>query len=200
MPEQQPRRMGRRPGPTRTREQILAAARASFAKRGYEGTSLRAVAISAGVDPALVRRFFGSKEQLLVAAMRDALLVAEQLDEVFAGRRDKLGARIVDYTLKLWDRPRNREVLLAMARTATTNPRGAKLLRDFIGGEILKRMADKLDPAEVPLRASLVGSQMIGLIVYRYILKLEPLASASDEELIAAFAPTLQRYLTGKVS
>src|SRR2546423_1017453 len=118
-----PRRTGRRPGPSTTREQILVAARTSFAKRGYDATSVRSIAAAAGVDPALVRRFFGSKEDLLVAALKDAMRPDEQLDDVVAGDLDRLGERMITYMLGVWERPQNREVLVGMIRSACANQR-----------------------------------------------------------------------------
>jgi len=196
-PEPQRRRTGRRPGPSTTREEILAAARRSFAKRGYEGTSLRAVAAQAGVDPALVRRFFHSKEGLLVAALDVAMRPAEQLSEVAAGDLATLGEQMIGYMLSVWEQASNRQVMVGMLSAACTNPRGAKLLRSFITTEVLNRLGSQLDPKEAQLRASLVGSQLFGLALYRYVVKIEPIASASPEELRILFGPTLQRYLTG---
>jgi AcrR family transcriptional regulator len=196
MNEGSSRRMGRRPGPSRTREQILRAARRRFARHGYDGTSVRAVASDAGVDPALVRRFYGSKEDLLVAALQDALLPRDEWAKALAGDFETLGLRVVGYMFEIWERPRDREVLIGMLRTATTNPRGARFLRDFIGGQLLKRLEERLGPDEAQLRATLIGSQMVGLAFYRYVLKLEPLASASPETLMHLVGPTIQRYLS----
>jgi AcrR family transcriptional regulator len=195
------RRMGRRPGPSTTRAEILEAARESFAARGYEGTSLRSVAASAGVDPALVRRFFGSKEDLLTAALRVTLDPGERLAGVLAGDLDTLGERLVDYFLSVWEQPKSRDVLLAMIRTASTNAHAARLLRGFFGGEILSRLARAVeDEQEAQLRAAAIGSQIVGLAFYRYLLEVEPIASASAETLRATFGPTLQRYLAGPLS
>ncbi len=199
--EPERRRTGRRPGPSRTREQILAAARVSFARNGFDATSIRGVAASAKVDPALVRRFFGSKEQLLIAALSGTMRPSERLGEALAGDLGTLGERLVRYMLEVWEHPRaNREVLTGMIRAAATNARGARFLRDFIGGEILKRLETKLDRPEARLRASLVGSQIVGLAFYRYVLEVEPLASATPEQLAGLLGPTLRRYLTGSIT
>ena len=190
-------RTGRRPGQSTTRDEIVAAARESFAKRGYDGTSLRAVAASAGVDPALVRRFFGSKEGLLVAALTATLSPGERLAEVMSHDLDSLGEQIIGHVLSVWEKPASRDVLIGMIRSACTNARAARLLRDFFAGQVLARLASALDDDEALLRASLVGSQIVGLAFYRYVLKVEPLASASAETLRAIFGPILQRSLTG---
>jgi AcrR family transcriptional regulator len=189
--------MGRRPGQSTTRAEILEAARESFAKLGYDGTSLRSVAAGAGVDPALVRRFFGTKEALLTAALRVTLTPGERLAEVVGGDPDRLGEELVDYFLSVWEQPRSREVLLAMIRTASTNAHAARLLRDFFADQVLARLASVPDDEEARLRASLVGSQIVGLAFYRYVLGVEPVASASAATLRATYGPTLQRYLTG---
>jgi AcrR family transcriptional regulator len=193
----EPRRTGRRPGPSTTREEILIAARESFAKHGYEGTSLRAIAARAGVDPALVRRFYGSKEGLLVAALTVTFEPGERLAEVVGRDLDTLGDQIIDYVLSVWEQAPSRDILIAMIRSACTNERAARLLRDFFAGQILARLAGPLKGKEAQLRASAIGSQIVGLAFYRYVLKVEPLASASPEALRATYGPTIQRYLTG---
>jgi AcrR family transcriptional regulator len=191
------RRTGRRPGPSTTREAILAAARDSFATRGYDGTSVRGVASKAGVDPALVRRFFGSKEGLLVAALTVAMSPDERLARIVAGDPEGLGEHLIGYFLSVWEEPPNRDVMIGMVRSACTNERAATLLRNFIAGQVLARLAGALDEREARLRAGLVGSQLVGLAMVRYVVKVEPLASASPDELRRLVAPTLQRYLTG---
>jgi AcrR family transcriptional regulator len=194
------RRTGRRPGPSKTREQILVAARESFAKRGYDRTSLRGVAAAAGVDPALVRRFFGSKEGLLTAALMDALRTDDRLAEALRGDISTLGDRMIRYFLSVWEESRNRDVLVGMIRSACTNERGATLLRDYLSALILARVSEVLEPADAQLRASLVAASCVGLALARYVVKIEPLASASAEDIRVVFAPTLQRLLSGDLT
>jgi AcrR family transcriptional regulator len=195
-----PKPSGRRPGPSRTREQILKAARESFARRGYDATSLRGVAAQAGVDPALVRRFYGSKEGLLVAALTATFRPSEEVAEVVSGDLDMLGDQILSYTLRIWEQAPSRDMLVGMIRSACTNERAATLLRDFFASQILARIAGALKDKEAELRASAIGSQIVGLAFYRYVLKVEPIASASPETLRAMFGPTLQGYLTGPLN
>jgi AcrR family transcriptional regulator len=190
-------RTGRRPGPSTTREEILAAARRRFAAHGYDGTSVRAIAAEAGVDPALVHRFFGSKDDLLVAALDVAMAPSEGLEAAVAGDPDTLAERVVAYFLSVWEEQPRRDVLVAMLRSAATNEHAAGLLRDFIGREVLGRVAAAIDDDRPALRATLVGSQLVGLATVRYIVRIEPLASASPEAVAAVVAPTLRRYLTG---
>jgi AcrR family transcriptional regulator len=188
---------GRRPGVSTTREEILSAARESFARHGFDGTSMRAVAGAARVDPALVRRFFGTKEDLLVAAMTAAMSPGDRLEATLGDGHEDLGGRLVDYFLTVWDEDPNQSVMLGMLRSACTNEGAAELLRRFIVGEVLARFAQVLDEREAPRRAALVASQLVGLAIVRYVVRVEPLASASAEELRTVVGPTLQHYLSG---
>jgi AcrR family transcriptional regulator len=194
-------RTGRRPGNQDTREAILDAAREAFADRGYDRASIRAIATGAGVDPALVHHYFGTKEQLFLAAMQSPINPAEILPRILAGDREHLGERIVRTLLQIWDSPAG-GAAAAMVRSAVTNETMAKMLREFVINRIIKRaLADAVvDPAEVTLRGTLVASQIAGLIMVRYLIKVEPLASAPAETIVRAVGPTIQRYLTGDVS
>jgi AcrR family transcriptional regulator len=192
------RRSGRRPGNQDTREVILAAARDAFAERGYDGASIRHIATGAGVDPALVHHYFGTKDQLFLAAMRAPVDPAEILPQVFAGDRDQIGERLVRTLLRVWDSPAGGPAA-ALIRSAVSNEAMARMLREFIINRILRRAVKELDldPAEAPLRANLVATQIAGIVMIRYILKVEPLASAAPDTLAAAIGPTIQRYITG---
>jgi AcrR family transcriptional regulator len=192
-------RTGRRPGPSTTRADILAAARESFAELGYDRTSVRGVAGRAGVDPALVHRFFGSKDDLLAAALEVAVNPAERIPEVMAGEPSALGERVVRYFLSVWEQSPSREVMIGMLRSAATNEQAAKLMREFFSNEVLARIAAPLAGEDAELRTTLMSSQLLGLATIRYILRVEPLASASQETIVTALAPTLQRYLTGEL-
>ncbi|RKN50751.1 TetR family transcriptional regulator [Micromonospora endolithica] len=191
------RRTGRRPGNPDTREAILRAAREAFAERGYDAASIRAIAAAAGVDPALVHHYFGNKDQLFLAAMDAPLNPAELLPKVLAGDRAGLGERLARMFLGVWDSPAG-AAGVALLRSALSNEWTARLLREFITTQILRRVLEHLDvdPAELPLRGSLVASQLVGLVMVRHVVRLEPAASADPEILVAAVAPTLQRYLT----
>jgi AcrR family transcriptional regulator len=190
-------RTGRRPGNQDTREAILAAARQAFADRGYDGASIRHIATSAGVDPALVHHYFGAKDRLFLATMQAPIDPAKILPQVLAGGVDGLGERIVRMFLSVWDSPAG-TTAAALLRSAVSHDWSARMLREFLTTQIMRRAMKTLDldPAEAPLRASLVASQMMGLAMARYILKVEPLTSASPDVVVAAVAPTIQRYLT----
>ncbi|MFI6781741.1 TetR family transcriptional regulator [Micromonospora sp. NPDC050276] len=192
------RRTGRRPGKPGTREAILDAARTAFAERGFDAASIRAIAGTAEVDPALVHHYFGSKDQLFLAAMNFPVDPAQLVPKVLAGDRDALGERMVRTFLGIWDSPVG-SAALALLRSAVSNEWTARLLREFVTTQVLRRVLENLDvdPAELPLRGSLVATQMIGLAMMRHVVRLEPVASADPETLVATIGPTIQRYLTG---
>jgi AcrR family transcriptional regulator len=197
-------RTGRRPGSTGpggsgTQQAILDSARAAFTSAGYDGASVRGIAREAAVDPALVHHYFGTKEQLFVAAMQLPFDPAAILPMLLAPGPDGLGERLLRLFLQIWDSPTTLSPFLALLRSAMTHEVSAAMLREFIGSAIIGRITAALDVDRPQLRATLVGSQMIGLGFARHVVKLEPIASASVDELVAAVAPTLQRYLTGEL-
>ncbi|MEU8257643.1 TetR family transcriptional regulator [Micromonospora inaquosa] len=192
------RRTGRRPGKPGTREAILDAARTAFAERGFDAASIRAIAGTAEVDPALVHHYFGSKDQLFLAAMNFPVDPGQLVPKVLAGDRDAVGERLVRTFLGIWDSPVG-GAAQALLRSAVSNEWTARLLREFVTTQVLRRVLENLDvdPAELPLRGSLVATQMIGLAMMRHVVHLEPVASADPETLVAMIGPTIQRYLTG---
>jgi AcrR family transcriptional regulator len=193
-------RTGRRPGVSGTREAILEAARRAFAEQGYQRATIRGVAELAGVDPALVHHYFGTKQELFVAAVQLPINPVPQLMAVLGEDPDRTGERIVEVFLSVWDRAADQSPLLALIRSAVGDERAAAMLREFITEEVLGQLAHRLGSPDARLRATLVGSQLIGLAMARYIIRVEPLASAPAVELAAAVGPTLQRYLTGDVA
>ena len=193
-------RTGRRPGDSGTRAAILEAARDSFAERGFDRTTIRGVAAEAGVDPALVHHYFGAKDDLFAAAMELPFNPAEVLPEVLSGGVDGLGERMVRLFFSVWDSEAGRRPLQALLRAATSDERAAETIRQFFQHAVIARVAQSLGSPDAELRASLVGSQIAGLAMARYILRLEPIASTDPETVVAAVAPTLQRYLTGDIS
>jgi AcrR family transcriptional regulator len=190
-------RTGRRAGPNLTREAILHASRAAFAERGYDTVSIRAVARAAGVDPALVHRFFGSKESLFVAAMKLPVAPSEFVSALLAGGLDGLGERIVATLLGVYDAPGAFAPFLALLRGAVSNEQAATMLREFVTTEVLGRIAATAAPDQPQLRAALAGSQVIGLAMARYVVRIPETAEASRSQLAACVGPTIQRYLTG---
>jgi AcrR family transcriptional regulator len=193
-------RTGRRPGVSGTREAILDAARRVFAEQGYQHATIRDVARLAEVDPALVHHYFGTKQALFVAAVQLPVNPVEQLAVVLADEPEQVGQRLAETFLSVWDHAADRSPLLALVRSAVGDEHAAAMLREFITEEVLGQVARRLGSPDARLRATLVGSQVVGLIMLRYIVKMEPLASAPAAQVAAAVGPTLQRYLTGDVA
>ena len=187
-------RRGRRPGSPDTRAAILAEARALFAANGYAGTSVRGVASAAGVDAALVHHYFGTKDDLFLAALQVPLDPREVLAPVAVGGVVGAGARLLRTFLLVWDDEANRLPLLTLVRTVF-EPGGGQLVRDGFMRLVLGPLGAALGVDQPERRMSLVASQLIGLVIARYVVAVEPLASASADELVATYGPTLQRYL-----
>jgi AcrR family transcriptional regulator len=203
---------GRRPGESGTREAILDAARRRFGEHGYDGATIRAIAADADVNPALVHHFYGTKEQLFAAAMRLPVVPTQVIGFVFAAERERLGDAfdghlgeiIVRGLLGTWEVADVRTAFLGLLRSAATSEQNATMLREFLTGTILTTLAQVARPggadeATRRYRASLVATQVIGLAFARYVLRLEPIASATVDDLVAAIGPTVQRYLTGEL-
>jgi AcrR family transcriptional regulator len=193
-------RTGRRPGASGTREAILDAARRAFAEQGYQRATIRDVAKLAGVDPALVHHYFGTKQDLFVAAVRLPVNPVDQLTAVLAAEPDQVGQRLVETFLSIWDHAADQSPLLALIRSAVADEQAAALLREFITEEVLGPLARRVGSPDAQLRATLAGSQLIGLAMARYIIRVEPLASAPAAQVAAVVGPTVQRYLTGAVT
>ncbi|HKN53864.1 MAG TPA: TetR family transcriptional regulator, partial [Amycolatopsis sp.] len=132
---------GRRPGQTETREKILDAARHRFAELGYDGATIRAIAADAGVNAALLHHFFGSKQQLFVAAMNLPVNPAELVPRILEGPRDELGDRLIRTFLAIWASPEGRTPFLALIRSAATNEQVALMMRQFMERAVLAEVA-----------------------------------------------------------
>jgi AcrR family transcriptional regulator len=197
-------RTGRRGGDSGTRDAILDAARARFAAHGYDGATIRRIAADAGVDPALVHHFFGTKERLFAAAVRLPVVPGELIGSALAaGAGDpggSLGEHLVMTALSAWDVAEIRDTFLGLLRSAATSEQALIMLREFVTEAIVGRLsaaAKTADPVEARYRAALVASQVVGLGIARQVLGLGPLADAGRAELAAAVGPTLDRYLSG---
>ena len=186
-------RAGRRPGPTHTPEAILTAARALFAERGFQATTIRAVAASAGVNTALVHHYFGTKDRLFVAALNLPLNPAEAIENlVAAGPRDQFAERFVRFFVSMWRDPVTGQPLQAVLRSAASTEQGAAMVRNLVEGVLLDRAAALGVPK---LRVAVALSHLLGLVLAATIVRIEPLASATDDELVELIAPTIHRYL-----
>ena len=191
------RRSGRRPGNQDTRASILEAARSIFAEKGYDKASIRGIAGDAGVDPALVHHYFGTKEKLFLAVMNAPINPGELIPQALEGPRDQAGERLVRTALGVWDSSAG-SAALAVFRSALSNEWTARLLREFVVTQILRRAVGEIieDRSEAPMRTALVATQIAGTMVARYVLKIEPLASADIDTLAAAVGPNIQHFLT----
>lgn len=176
-----------------TKSEILARARERFAADGYERATIRAVAADAGIDPALVMRYFGSKERLFAAACAFDL----QLPDVRAVPRDGVGAALARHFLERWEAD---ETLTILLRTGVTNPAAAERMREVYASQLMPAaaaVAGDTAQAQVRVRAGLAATQVLGMALCRYVLKFPPISAMSRDEAIRWIAPTLQRYLAG---
>ena len=178
-----------------TRDAIARVATRKFAELGYDRTTMRAVAAEAGVDPALVRHFFGSKQRLFVSVMSLPISADEILPRILHGDRASAGERVARFVIGQLDDPVARRVLTGLVRAAASEPEAAQLVRELLTRRLLEPIARGLGVDDARLRTSLVSSQMIGLVMARHVVRIQPLASLPSEHLVQALAPTLQRYL-----
>lgn len=181
-----------------TRDRILTAAREEFSERGYEKTSVRGIAKVAGVDPALVHHYFGTKEQVFASAIEVAFAPALNAPEAVAeGPLDDVGERLTRFVLGVWENPATRTPLLAIVRSAVNNETAAAVFRRLVASQVLRRIAAQLDLPDAELRAELAAAQLVGTAMLRHVVKVEPLASADLEQIVARVAPVVQGHLTG---
>jgi AcrR family transcriptional regulator len=188
---------GRRPGPTETPEAIRAAATRQFSELGFDRATIRSIASEAGVDPALVIHHFGSKQRLFVEAVQLPFPPEELIAQLAGGRRSQVGERAVRFILSVLANDDARARWLGLIRSAVTEPEATRVFREILTTRIFRPLAEQLGMDEAPLRASLAGSQVIGLVMARHIVLVEPIASLDEERLVEVLAPTIQRYLVG---
>lgn len=195
-----PAHSGRPPGSSDARERILRAARAAFGSAGYDRATIRGIAAAAGVDPALVHHYFGTKERLFVAATHLPIDVAVLLPRVLDGPPERIGHRLVAVFLEVWDDPAIRASLMGILRSAVSDERAAAATRALLVAEALGPVVAALGVPDAALRATLVGSQLAGLAMIRYVIRVEPLASADAGQVVEAIGPSIGRYLTGMLT
>jgi AcrR family transcriptional regulator len=177
-----------------TRRAILTATRELLASRGYEGTTIRAVAAAAGVDPSMVMRYYGSKRGLFAAAVDLDL----RLPDLTAYPRDRLGERLARHFVSRWEGALADEAITLLLRSAITNPLAAEHMRAIFATQVLGMVRDVVgDTADAPRRAAMVTTQVLGAALCRYVLRLPPVAAVDGDTLAATMAPVLQHYLTG---
>ncbi|MEU8221544.1 TetR family transcriptional regulator [Kribbella sp. NPDC048915] len=188
---------GRRPGGPDTRGEILRAARESFAEKGFAATSLRAVARRAGVDAALVHHYFDGKDELFIEAMAIPVDPRRIAAQIVAGPADEIGRRIATVFLGVWESPDGQQRMKALFRSMMSSDEVARMMREGITQMIIQPVSQVLDVPDAELRVGLVATQLVGAAVVRYLVGLEPVASADVETLIDRLAPVLQQHLTG---
>ena len=192
------KRTGRRRGSPDTRDSILAAARRLFAEKGFDATTVRAIAADADVDPAMIHHYFGTKEELFRNTLAFPIDPGNEIPRIVSGGIDNAGENLIRTFLGVWDSPAG-TAGAALIRSAMSNDWTLRLLREFLVTQILRRAMSelKIDPHEAQLRVSLVATQMAGLAMIRHILKIEPLASLPPDQIVALFAPNAQRFING---
>jgi len=192
--ESSAKRSGRRPGPTTTREAITDAARRQFAELGYDRATMRGIASEAGVDPALVVRFYGSKDALFREVMALPPAVADRFAAIADGPTETVGRRLAEVVVGMLEDPRSRSIVLGRIRSASSHPDAAALVRETVTRDV-GRFVAAVTEDEPEKRAVLVGSQVVGLALARHVVQVEPLASLPARDVIDYIAPVLQHYL-----
>jgi AcrR family transcriptional regulator len=173
------------------REAILGAARTRFATDGYDRATVRAIAADARVDPSMVMRYFGSKRQLFALTAEFDL----RLPDLTATPREQVGHVLAAHLLDRWED----HALQILLRTATTDDDAAERMRAIFAGQLGPQIAAITgDPATAATRAGLVATQALGVALCRYVLRLPPVVALTPAELVAWFAPALQRYIVGR--
>lgn len=186
---------GRRQGFPSTRRDIIQAARKLFAQQGFHGTTMRAIAREARVDSALIHHYFVSKEGVFTAAIGDAWRPEQIIDEVLRSGRGGEGERLIRSFLSLWENPETRDPVLAVIRSAVSYDEAAQVIRDFVAGQIVGHIVGIISESLRQLRTTMIVSQIVGLLMVRYVIGIEPLASIDPELVAALLGPTLDRYL-----
>ena len=178
-----------------TRDAILAAARAQFSARGYDATTIRSVAAEAGIDPSMVMRYYSNKDGLFDAAI-DVDLALPDLAAVPARQR---GAVLARHLVDRWEGSQADGALVLLLRSVATKPAAAERVRAVFAGQVLQMVRRVVaDPAEAPVRAAMVSSQVLGVALCRHVVGIPPLAGLDGESLVAVLAPVLQHHLTGR--
>jgi len=189
------RPIGRRPGNPDTRTEIVATARRLFAESGYDKTSVRDIAAAAGVDPALIRHYFGSKAELFRTTVGWPLAPDDLVARITGGGRSAIGARLTRVFLEAWERPDSRTPLLAILRGAATHEESTTLVRQFMQNQLYPQLAKALRGSDTELRIDLAMGQLLGIAYLRHVLQVEPIASAPLDELVARVTPVVTAHL-----
>jgi AcrR family transcriptional regulator len=190
-----PVKAGRRRGNPDTRATILAAAESEFAAKGFDGASMRGIAKTAGVDPSLIYHYFASKDDVLLASLNVPFDPREVVPALTAAGSADLGNRIAAQFVSIWDDEANQTRLVAVVRAAMSSATAQDMLTNGLVRMILRPISEAIAAPDAALRTQYVASQLLGLAMTRYVMRLEPLASAPAEAVVARIGPTLQRYI-----
>jgi AcrR family transcriptional regulator len=182
------------------RAAILKAATEEFADRGYEAASLRAIARRAGVDSALVHHYFDDKADLFTASLEAPLRPDRVLGVILSGPRDDIGTSLVRYLLEQLEDPKAQARVVAILRTALGSGPGSRMLKEFLAREVFARLASAANDDDAVLRANLAASQLVGMMITRFVLKLDPIATTPPDELARRIGPVIQWHLFGDSS
>ena len=195
--ETERRRPGRPAGTSDTRDRILASARELFAQNGIDKTSIRAVAAAAGVDPALVHHYYGTKQQLFAAAIHIPIDPMAVIGPIRETPVDEIGYMLPKLLLPLWDSELGSGLIATIRSILAGNE--VSLLRSFLQEVIAVEVGARVDnpPGTGVIRVQFVASQLVGVVMARYILELDPFKSLPVEQIAETIGPNLQRYLTG---
>ncbi|MEU7766468.1 TetR family transcriptional regulator [Nocardia sp. NPDC049190] len=174
-----------------TRAAILHAARARFAAEGFRKATIRAIAADADIDPSMVMRYFGNKDGLFAAAVDISL----DLPDLAATDQRDLGELLVRRFLLLWEEQPNNAVLLTLLRSAITDESVGERFRTVFAEQVLPAVLRCGDPADAPRRGGLIVTQLLGVALCRYVLRIPPVVAMTGDQLVADVAPTLQHYL-----
>lgn len=178
-----------------TRDAVLEAARSAFHSRGYAHTTMKGVAATAGVAPSVLRKYYDSKEQMFAAAMRLPFDPSRSVPELMAPGLEGMGERLVRTTFEVWGDEDARQQLLALFQTGAAAGRAGQSLREFFEDAVIDRVATIGGVPDARMRASLISSHLIGLAAVRFVVKLEPLASAPEDQVVRIYAPMIQDLL-----
>jgi AcrR family transcriptional regulator len=173
-----------------TKAVILAAARERFAESGYEAATIRAIAADANIDPSMVMRYFGNKDQLFAAAAEFDLRFPDLSDVP----PSELGHALVAHFLERWEED---DALVVLLRSSTTNAEAAQRMKDIFAAQLMPAIS-KFVPEDAPRRAGLIATQILGMALCRFVLRLPPVVAMSPDELAEWLGPTLQRYATAQ--
>ena len=179
----------------RTRATILKAAQELFAELGYARTTVRDIAARAAIDPAMVMRYFGSKDALFARATAIDL----KLPDLTKTAPAQFGDTLIRHFLDIWEGPSSTGILTILLRTSASDEDVAAKTRNVFAGQVLPMLARVADPAEVATRAGLIATQLLGLALCRYVLKVPPVVAMTPERIIACFGPLLQQHITGEL-